>query len=39
MSCTDPRVMVPPFVELTSGDLETNRMKLANAGVTFPVGQ
>ncbi|KAK7103897.1 inositol-tetrakisphosphate 1-kinase-like isoform X2 [Littorina saxatilis] len=35
--CTDPRVIIPTFVELTTTDVEQNKMKLAEAGVTFPI--
>jgi hypothetical protein len=36
---TDPRIIIPTFVELTSTDLEENKLKLAEAGVTFPIGK
>nr|KAG5687804.1 hypothetical protein BaRGS_005434 [Batillaria attramentaria] len=36
--CTkDHRVIIPTFVELTTTDVEENKRKLAEAGVTFPI--
>ena len=32
-------MIIPTFVELTSSDVEENKVKLAEAGVTFPIGQ
>ena len=35
----DSRVIIPTFVELTTSDVEANKVKLADAGVTFPIGE
>ncbi|KAK7466624.1 hypothetical protein BaRGS_00037281 [Batillaria attramentaria] len=35
--CRDHRVIIPTFVELTTTDVEENKRKLAEAGVTFPI--
>lgn len=35
--CRDHRVIIPSFVELTTTDVEENKQKLAEAGVTFPI--
>ncbi|KAL8617600.1 hypothetical protein ACOMHN_033146 [Nucella lapillus] len=35
--CKDSRVIIPTFVELTTNDVEANKLKLAEAGVTFPI--
>ncbi|XP_076441828.1 inositol-tetrakisphosphate 1-kinase-like [Babylonia areolata] len=35
--CKDSRVIIPTFVELTTSNVEANKIKLAEAGVTFPI--
>ncbi|KAL8588768.1 hypothetical protein ACOMHN_035264 [Nucella lapillus] len=35
--CQDDRIIIPKFVELTTSNVEENKVKLADAGVTFPL--